>query len=49
MTLTARQTCDLAHAWWATRLDPGWSPRSRETSQAILEGLGLNGPFWTLA
>jgi hypothetical protein len=41
--------CDLAYAWWATRLDPGWTPRSRAASQAILEGLGLTGPFWALA
>jgi hypothetical protein len=48
-TLSARQTCDLAHGWWGDRLDPDWVPRSRERSQAILAGLGLTGPFWELA
>ena len=39
---------DLATAWWGGRLDPGWQPRSRAESQAILERLGLTGPFWNL-
>jgi hypothetical protein len=38
----------LAYAWWGNRLDPGWQPRSRAESQAILEGVGLTGPFWNL-
>ena len=48
-TLTAPQMNDLARAWWWTRLDSGWQPRSREESQAILDGLGLTGGFWALA
>jgi hypothetical protein len=43
-----QKLCDLAHAWWDTRLDPDWQPRSRNESQAILDRLGLVGPFWTL-
>jgi len=39
---------DLATAWWADRLAPDWRPRSREQNQAILEELGLTGPFWHL-
>jgi len=39
---------DLATAWWADRLAPDWRPRSREQNQAILEELGLTGPFWRL-
>lgn len=39
---------DLAYAWWGSRLDPDWQPRSREQSQAILDGVGLTGPFWSL-
>ncbi|MGI9015549.1 MAG: hypothetical protein ACR2HR_00345 [Euzebya sp.] len=39
--------CALAHAWFF-RLDPGWRPRSRAQSQAILDRLGLMDPFWTL-
>ena len=47
-TISAPTLCDLAHAWWDTRLDPDWRPRSRDENQAILERLGLIGPFWNL-
>ena len=39
---------ELAHAWWVDRLDPDWRPHTREQNQAILERLGLTGPFWHL-
>jgi hypothetical protein len=38
----------LAERWYGDRLDPAWRPRSREASQAILDGVGLGGPFWRL-
>ena len=38
----------LADAWYGHRLSPGWRPRTREQSQAILDGLGLTGEFWQL-
>ncbi|WP_138731854.1 hypothetical protein [Modestobacter excelsi] len=38
----------LARGWWGDRLDPGWTPHSREQNQAVLEGLGLVGGFWQL-
>jgi hypothetical protein len=47
-TLTAQKLCDLAHAWWNTRLKQEWRPRDRSESQAILASLGLVDPFWTL-
>jgi hypothetical protein len=47
-TIPMQKLCDLAHAWWDTRLDPDWRPRSRNESQSILDRLGLVGPFWTL-
>ncbi len=47
-TIPAQLLCDLAHAWWDTRLHDDWRPRSREESQRILESLGHNAPFWTL-
>ena len=40
-TIPAQKLCDLAHAWWNTRLHPDWRPRTREENQAILERLGL--------
>lgn len=48
VTLTIGKTAELATAWWGTRLAPDWQPRSRAESQAILERLGLTGPFWRL-
>ena len=39
---------ELAAAWWHDRLSPDWQPRTREQSQAILDRLGLTGPFWSL-
>ena len=46
-TMSVGKLCDLAHVWWGNRLDPDWRPRPREEAQAILETLGLTGPFWT--
>lgn len=39
---------DLAHAWWHDRLELDWRPHARAQNQAILDGLGLTGPFWAL-
>ena len=38
----------LADDWYGDRLSPGWRPRTRQESQAILDGLGLTGEFWQL-
>jgi hypothetical protein len=47
-TLPSPRMNELARAWWSTRLDPGWRPRSADDSQAILESVGLTGDFWSL-
>jgi hypothetical protein len=47
-TITAGKMCELAHAWWDTRLAPDWHPRTRDENQAILTRLGLTGDFWAL-
>jgi hypothetical protein len=39
---------ELGAAWWGDRLSPEWQPHTREQNQAILERLGLTGPFWKL-
>ena len=39
---------ELASAWWHDRLSAGWQPHTREQNQAILDDLGLTGPFWRL-
>ncbi len=48
-TLPVRTLSGLAHAWWGDRLAPDWTPHTREQNQAILDRLGLTGPFWQLA
>ena len=48
MTLPVTTLAALAEAWWADRLAPDWTPRTRDQSQAILDGLGLTGELWTL-
>jgi hypothetical protein len=40
---------DLAHRWYGNRLDPDWRPRTPAESQAILDQVGLTGPFWELS
>ena len=47
-TIPVTTLCDLAHTWWADRLDPAWRPRTRAENQAILDGVGLTGEFWRL-
>ena len=48
-TISATKLWELADAWWSDRLAPDWRPHTREQNQAILDGLGLTGPFWQLA
>ena len=38
----------LARRWYGDRLDPGWRPRTRDESQAILDEVGLTSAFWRL-
>lgn len=47
-TIPLETLAALATAWWSSRLDPDWRPPSRAENQAILDGLGLTGPFWDL-
>lgn len=47
-TIRISKLAELANAWWSTRLSPDWRPRTRDESQAILDSLGLTGPFWSL-
>lgn len=48
VTISITKLAELADAWWGDRLAPDWRPHTREQNQAILERLGLTGPFWTL-
>ena len=48
-TITVSRLSVLAHAWWEDRLDPDWRPHTRARNPAILEEVGLGGPFWSLS
>jgi hypothetical protein len=48
-TISVTKLSELAHAWWDDRIAPDWRPHTRERNAAILERLGLAGPFWELA
>lgn len=48
-TIPIAKLAELAEAWWGDRLAPDWQPHTREQNQAILDRLGLTGPFWRLA
>ena len=47
-TVPVVQLAELANAWWGDRLSPDWRPHTREQNQAILQRVGLTGPFWSL-
>jgi len=47
-TIPITKLAELAAAWWSDRLAPDWQPHTREQNQAILERIGLSGPFWHL-
>lgn len=38
----------LVQPWYAGRMEPGWRGRSPAEAQAILESVGLSGPFWRM-
>ena len=48
LVVELEQLYRLALPWYGDRLDPDWAPRSRDERQAILDSVGLTGPFWEL-
>ena len=46
--VSAGRLHELARRWYGDRLDLGWRPRTAAQSQAILDAVGLTGPFWRL-
>ena len=48
-TISVTKLSELAHAWYGDRLAPDWTPHSLEQNQAILDRIGLTGPFWRLS
>jgi hypothetical protein len=49
VTVAVTKLAELAFAWWGDRIAPDWTPHTRDENTAILEQLGLTGPFWELA
>lgn len=47
--LSLAQAWQLAVAWYADRLSPGWRRKPAGEAQAVFDGLGLTGDFWRLA
>jgi hypothetical protein len=48
-TMSLAQQRELGTRWYENRLAEDWKKRSPEEAQAILEKVGLSGPFWQLA
>ena len=47
-TMSPEQCWRLAQAWYADKVSPDWRRKSLEEAEAILAGIGLTGPFWSL-
>jgi len=47
-TIPVAKLAELAQAWWEDRIAADWRPHTREQNQALLEAIGLTGPFWKL-
>ena len=47
-TLTIDQAWRLAEAWYGNKMDRGWRRATVDETEALLERLGLTGPFWNL-
>ncbi len=46
--LSPEQAWRLAHAWYKDKVRPDWQRHTLEETEALLEGLGLTGSFWSL-
>jgi hypothetical protein len=46
--LSVDRVASLAQAWYSDPRDPGWKPRTRDESQAVLRSVGLDSDFWEL-
>jgi hypothetical protein len=38
----------LARSWYGDRFELGWRRRTPAERQALLDAVGLTGPFWSL-
>jgi hypothetical protein len=47
-TLTVENVWRLAQGWYGNKMDPDWRRFTLDEAQAVLTGLELTGPFWSL-
>ena len=47
-TLTPQQGWRLAKGWYENKLKPEWRRHTLEEAEALLDSVGLTGPFWNL-
>jgi len=47
-TLTLDQAWRLAQSWYGNRLAADWRRPTLDEAEALLGGIGLSGPFWSL-
>jgi len=46
--LSLEQMWALVQPWYAGRMSGDWRGRTAQDAQAILDRVGLTGPFWKL-
>lgn len=46
--ITPEQAWQLAKGWYGNKLSPDWRRHTLEETEALLETIGLTGPFWNL-
>lgn len=46
--LSLSEVWRLSQAWYGDPRAPGWQPRTRDESQAVLASVGLTDSFWEL-
>ena len=46
--MSPEQCWQLARAWYSDKLSPDWRRKTLEESEAMLAGIGLTEPFWSL-
>lgn len=47
-TMSVEQCWQLAREWYADKLSPDWRRKTLEEAEAMLAGIGLTDPFWSL-
>ena len=46
--ITPDQTWRLASGWYKDKVKADWRRHTLEETEALLESIGLTGPFWNL-